>query len=152
MPSPEILQIPKIIRPEHVVEFLAAYLADSILPLEYVAKYDEPLLPSYPAALVMSAPFTKAYQGTHTWRLTLRAEIYLMHANMNVDRSTRNKEDLELATQVVAYLERDMRLGGRLINSFIESETPGAMPPRNEKGAVVVSTRLAWQGLTETRF
>lgn len=152
MPNPVLLQLPKLLRPEHVVEFIAAYLSDSTLPLEYVAKYDEPLLPKYPAVLVMPAPFNKAFQGTHTWRLTLRAEIYLMHADMNLDRATRNKQDMELASQVVAYLERDMKLGGRLIQSFVESETPGAMPPRGEKGAAVVSTRMTWQGLQEARF
>lgn len=147
-----LLSITKILRPEDVVECIAALLADSTIPLEYVAKYDEPLLPRYPAALVMTAPFTKAIHATHTWRLTLRAEIYVMHAEMTKDRATRNYEDLQLATQIVNYLEADMTLGRRLINSFIESETPGAMPARITKGAAVVSTRLGWQGLAESRF
>lgn len=147
-----LLAIKTITRPEDVVEYLAGYLNDSPLPLEYVAKYDEPLLPKYPAALVMSAPLNKEVHGTHTFLLTLRAEIYVMHARMEENRATRNREDLQLATQIVAYLERDMSLGRRLVASWVESETPGAMPPRTAKGASVVSTRLAWQGLAETRF
>lgn len=147
-----LLAIKTITRPEDVVEYLAGYLNDSPLPLEYVAKYDEPLLPKYPAALVMSAPLNKEVHGTHTFLLTLRAEIYVMHARMEETRATRNREDLQLATQIVAYLERDMSLGRRLVASWVESETPGAMPPRTAKGASVVSTRLAWQGLAETRF
>lgn len=147
-----ILAIQTITRPEDVVEFLAGLLDDSPLPLEYVAKYDEPLLPKYPAALVMSAPLQKEIHGTHTFLLTLRAEIYVMHAKMTEARSTRNREDLKLATQIVAYLENDMSLGRRLVASWVESETPGAMPPRTAKGATVVSTRLAWQGIAETRF
>lgn len=147
-----LLQIPKIERPEHVVEAIAAMLEESTLPLEYIAKYDEPLLPKYPAALVMAAPFKKDIHGTHTWLLTMRAEIYIMHAKMTEKRATRNKEDLQLATRVVAFLELDMSLGQRLIHSFVESEVPGAMPPRTEKGAAVVSTRLAWQGIAEARF
>lgn len=147
-----LLNIPRIERPEHVVEYLAGYLADSTLPLEYVAKYDEPLLPQYPAALVMSAQFTKEVHGTHTWLLTLRADIYVMHALMTESRATRNLSDLQLATKIVAYLEQDMKLGGRLIHSWVENEIPGAMPPRGEKGAAVVSTRLSWQGIAEARF
>lgn len=146
-----IAQITSILRPEDVVEFLAGYLEDSSIPIEYVAKYDDPLMPKYPAVLIMSAPYTKELHATHTWAITLRAEIYVMHADMSSGRATRNKEDLELATEIVAYLEKDLKLGNRLIHSWVENETPGAMPPRG-KGAAVVSTRLTWQGITEARF
>lgn len=139
-------------RPEDVVEFLSDYLKDSSLPIEYVAKYDEPLLPKYPAVLVMSGQMQKDLHGTHTWLLTLRAEIYVMHAKMTVSRATRNYEDLVLATQIVNYLERDLTLGRKIIAGWVENETPGAMPPRSAKGAAIVSTRLMWAGTTEARF
>jgi hypothetical protein len=147
-----IVAAPLITRPEHVIEFISDYLANSSLPLAYVAKYDEPIIPTYPAALVMSGGFQKEIHATHTWLLTLRAEIYVMHAKMTVDRATRNYEDLVLATQIVEYLERDLTLGGKIIAGWVESETPGAMPPRNAKGSAVVSTRLLWAGTTEARF
>lgn len=139
-------------RPEHVIEFLAGYLSDSTIPLEYVAKYDEPLLPQYPAAQILSGPMEKSVHGTRTFLLTFRAEIYVMHGKMTESRATRNLRDLQLATQVVAYLENDMELGGRIIAGFVESEIPGAMPPRTDKGAPIISTRLSWAGTQEARF
>jgi hypothetical protein len=147
-----LLDITVINRPEHAVEYLALLLKESTLPLEYVAKYDEPLLPNYPAAVVRSGQYTKEVHGTQTWLLTLRCEIYVMHARMTEDRATRNLEDLKLATKVVSLLERDKKLSGRVIFSHVENEVPGAMPPRSEKAAAVVSTRLAWQAITEARF
>lgn len=141
-----------LLRPEDVVEFIANYLKDSPLPLKYVAKYDEPLLPKYPAVLVMSGGLQKEIHATHTWLLTLRAELYVMHAAMGNGRATRNYEDLVLATQVVNYLERDLKLGRRIIAGWVENETPGAMPPRHEKAAAVISTRLLWAGTNEARF
>lgn len=147
-----IVTVDKLLRPEHIVEFLSQYLEQSEIPLEYVAKYDEPLLPKYPAVQIMSAPFDKQLHGTHTWSLTLRAIIYVMHARMTESRRTRNYEDLLLATQVVEYLESDLKLGGRVIHSWVESETPGAVPPRTSRGAAVVSTRLTWFGVNEARF
>ncbi len=147
-----LLDIPVLNRPEHVVEYLANYLSRSDIAIAYIAKYDEPLLPEYPAVLVMSSQFTKEYHGTHTWLLTLRAEMYVMHALMTESRATRNLNDLKLATEIVSYIEQDMTLGGRVIHSWVEDEKPGVMPPRGEKGAAVVSTRLSWQGITEARF
>lgn len=142
-----------ISRPEHVVEFLSDLLKDaSSLGLAYVAKYDEPLLPEYPAALVMAGPMQKEIHATHTWLLTLRAEIYVMHARLTTDRATRNYEDLVLATQIVNFLERDLSFGRKIVAGWVESETPGAMPPRVSKGAAIVSTRLLWAGTTEARF
>lgn len=141
-----------LLRPEDVVEFISGYLSDSSLPIEYVAKYDEPLLPRYPAVLVMSGRYQKELHATHTWLLTLRAEIYVMHAKMTVDRATRNYEDLVLATQIVSYLERDLSFGRKIIAGWVEDEAPGAMPPRSSKGAAIVSTRLLWAGTTEARF
>lgn len=147
-----LLTVTSLVRPEDVVEFLADYLNDSPLPLAYVAKYDEPLIPEYPAVQIMSGPLTKAVHGLHTWLLTLRADIYVMHARMTESRATRNYEDLVLTTQIVSYLERDLKLGKRIIQGFVENETPGAMPPRSEKGAAIVSTRLGWIGTNEARF
>lgn len=143
--------ITTITRPEDVIEFLSEYLKESSIPFEYVAKYDEPLLPAYPAALVMPGPLTKELHATHTWLLTLRADIYVMHARMTEKRETRSYNDLQLATQVVNYLERDLSLGRRIVAGWVEGEVPGAMP-RAVKGAAVISTQLRWTGTTEARF
>lgn len=147
-----VVAVERLTRPEHVVEYLAGFLADSTLPLAYIAKYDERLLNEYPAALVVSGGHEKEIHGTHTWLITLRADIYIMHAKLTEDRATRNKTDLELATSVVALLEEDLSLGQRIIAGFVEREIPGAMPPRTAKGSAVVSTRLSWAGTVEGRF
>lgn len=146
------LALTNIIRPEDVIEFLAVYLEVANLGFQYIAKYDEPLLPRYPAVQIMSAPVQKELHGTHTFLLTLRAEIFVFHAKMTESRQTRSREDLELATKVVNYLEGDLSLGNRIIAGWVESETPGARPPTSPKAPPVISTRLSWSGTNEARF
>lgn len=141
-----------ITRPEDLIKFLSDYLVDSTIPVNSVIKYDEALLSDYPAIQIMPGQFQKDLHGTHTWLLTFRVEIFVMHSKMTLSRTTRTEEDLALATQVVAYLERDLSFGGRIIAGFVESETPNAMPPRSNKGAPIISTRLVWAGTTEARF
>jgi hypothetical protein len=139
-------------RPEDAVEFLAAYIALGRLGFEYIARYDEPLLPKYPAVQIMSGQLQKDLHGTHTWLLTIRAEVYVFHAKMTESRQTRSREDLLLATKLVDYLERDITLGDRVIAGWVESEQPGARPPATAKGAAVISTRLLWSCTNEARF
>lgn len=134
------------------MQFLVGYLSDSNIPVNSVISYDDPLVTGYPAIQVVPGQMQKDLHGTHTWLLTFRVEIFVMHAKMTMSRATRTEEDLKLATQVVQYLEQDLSLGGRIIAGFVESENPGAMPPRANKGAPIISTRLAWAGTTEARF
>lgn len=147
-----IVQPSLITRPEDIVEFLADYLKASTLPLAYVAKYDEPRMPDYPAVQIIPGPYTKELYGTHTWLLTLRADLFVMHAKMTSSRESRSREDLELATKVVAYVERDLSFGRKIIAGWVTNEQPFSIPPRSEKGAAVISTRLSWAGTTEARF
>lgn len=150
---PVVATIPaQITRPEDLVEYLAAQFESSELPFEYVAKYDELMIPKYPAIHIQAAPFDKTLHSTSTFLVALRAAIHVLHANFNVDRQTRNYEDLVLATQVVEFLEKDMTLGGKVIQGWVESETPGVLPPRVTKSDAVVSTRINWQGIQQRRF
>jgi hypothetical protein len=146
------LAISTIRRPEDCVEFLAAYIELGSLGFEYIAKYDEPLLPVYPAVQIMSGPMQKDLHGTHTWLLTIRAEIFVFHARMTQSRQTRSRDDLLLATKLVDYLERDISMGDKIIAGWVEAEIPGARPPSNNKGAAVISTRLTWSCTNEARF
>lgn len=147
-----IATIEPITRPEQLVEYLALVIEDSSLPFEYVSKYDEALIPEYPAVQVQPGVLDKDVHGTHTFIIGLRAILYVMHAKMTIDHRQRSLEDLQLATDLVALLESDMRLGGRVIQGWVDSETPAAFPPRGRKGDIVVATRLTWNGLQETRF
>jgi len=146
------IAIRTIRRPEDAVEYLAAYLAIGRLGIEYIAKYDEPLLPKYPAIQIMSGPMQKELHGTHTWLLTIRAEIFVFHAKMTQSRQTRSRDDLLLATKVVDYVEQDISLGNKVVAGWVENEIPGARPPATEKGAAVISTRLTWSCTNEARF
>lgn len=142
----------KITRPEDLVEFLAQKFRESELPFEYVAKYDELLIPKYPAIHIQAAPFDKTLHTTNQFLVALRAAIHILHADLRQDRQTRNYEDLLLTTQVVDFLEADMTLGGKVIQGWVESEVPGVLPPRVTKSEAVVSTRLNWQGIQLRRF
>jgi hypothetical protein len=140
-------------RPEHLVEYLAALLEDSVLPFTYVGRYEEVLYPSYPAALVQPGNFQKDLHGTATFLVTLRAVIYIMHADLTQAKRARSLEDCLLATQVIQLIEGDnLTLGGHVIAGHIESEQFAPLPPRSQQSPAVISTRLQWQGITETRF
>jgi len=142
-----------ITRPEDLVEHLATRIADSDLPFGYVAKYDEQLIPEYPAVQVFSAPFSKEVHGTHTFLITVRADLYIMHGDMTQNYVTRSLADMQLATRLVNFLESpDLSLDGRLIAGWVENEVPGAMPPRTAKSASIVSTKLGYRGTSEARF
>lgn len=155
-----VVTIGAITRPEHLVEYLAQVIEGSELGIQSVLKYDDQLINEYPAVQIFAAPFAKELHGTHTFLVTLRADIYLMHAKLTLDRQTRNYEDLALATQLVALLESDPNLfgsnvdvdGRKVIAGWVEAEKPGIMPPRSSKQSAVVSTLLQWQGINETRF
>lgn len=153
-----------ITRPEHGVEVIAELIKNSTLPFNDVIKYDESFAKSYPAVQVMSGGFTKELHATHTFLLTIRVDIYVMHAQLTEDRQTRNLRDLELATQLVAFLENQpdtdnpnnpntLSLGGRCIASWVEKEDPGRMPPSGiTQGRPVIGTLLSWLCTNEGRF
>lgn len=139
-------------RPEHVTEWFAKLLKESPLPLRYVAKYEESLFPEYPAVLVQPGSNTKTLHGTHTFLVTMRVNLYVMHADLTKDTRTRSLEDCLLATSIIELLEKDMTLGGHIIAGHVESDTFAPLPPRSQQSPAVISTRLQWQGLSETRF
>lgn len=142
----------KISEPEELVPLLAELLEGSDLPFKYVGRYDESLIPGYPAAQVQPGQFNKELHGSSTWLITMHASIFIMHANMNVSRRTRNEEDLILATRTTQLIERDMTLGGRVIHGFIEAKVPAVVPLGSDKDGGIISTQLLWVGITETRF
>lgn len=141
-----------ITRPEELVEFLADFFSKSELGIEYIAKYDEKLIPKYPAIHIQAANFDKTLHSTNTFLIGMRAAIHVLHGDMMQNRQTRNYEDLRLATKVIDYLEADMTLGDHLIHGFVESEVPGVLPPRVTKGEAIISTRLNWFGISQRRF
>ena len=148
-----VVVVDTITRPEHLVEYLADAINASDLGFRYVAKYNEHLIPEYPSVMVMGGTYNKEIHGTHTFAVTIRADIYVFHARMTEDYQTRSYEDMLLATNLVNLLEGpNLNLGDRIIAGWVESETPGVSPPRVRKSDVVISTRLSFQAIQETRF
>lgn len=142
-----------ITRPEQLVEYMASLLQkEEALNLKHVARYDELLTPEYPAVIIQPGQFQKAKHGTGTYMHTLRANLYVCHANLTESKQQRSLQDCILATQVIEVLERDQRFGGRIIDGFVESDLFAPLPPRSQKSSAVVSTRLTWQGRSQSRF
>jgi hypothetical protein len=141
-------------RPEEIVDhFYQDFIANAEpMGIAYVGTYDEKLIPSYPAVVISAGPVEKELHGTSTYAIRLRTFFYVMHATLSLDHRIRNQEDLELATRVVDFIERDMTLGGKVVHGWVESEAPGVMSPRSEKGSAVVGTRLHYSALSERRF
>lgn len=143
----------KFTRPEHLVEYLADLLENSMLPFSFVGRYEETLYPSYPAVLVQPGNFQKDLHGTATFLVTLRATLFIMHADLTQSKRTRSLEDCLLATQTIQLIEgNDLTLGGHVIQGHVESDVFAPLPPRSAQSPAVISTRLQWQGITETRF
>lgn len=165
-----VATVDKVLRPEDGVEVVASILEASNLPIEAVIRYDEAFASGYPAVQVMSGGFEKTIHALHTWLLTIRVDIYVMHALITEDRQTRNLNDLRLATDIVALLEgpidggTPLNLGryfntdtneyeDRVIAGWVEKEQPGRMPPSGiTKGKAVVGTLLSYMCTNEGRF
>lgn len=145
-----------ITRPEEAVEVFVERFEDQSAPLglEFIGAYDERLIPAFPAVVISAGPLQKEVHGTHTYLYTLRVFFYVMHAKLTTTHRIRNKEDLELATRLVDFIEEDKTLSGKILFGHVEAEIPGALSPRAAQGlgSAVVGTRLNWMGISEGRF
>lgn len=154
---PIVTQEEQFTRPEEPMEYwIEAFKAQAEkLGLQYVAGYDENMIPEYPSIHIMSGTMSKEVHGTHTYLFTFRQPIYVMHAKADKDRKQRNLEDLLLATGVVNFIESDKKLGGKVIFSYVEEESPGILAPARggrSRGDLIVGTRLTWFATSEGRF
>lgn len=147
-----VVTVNRITRPEHLVEHLAQAINGSNLGIKYIAKYDDELLPEYPAVLIMAGPLQKEIHGTHTFAVSLHCELYLFHAVLTEQRVTRNYNDLIMASKLIDFLEQDLTLGERIIAGWVDSEVPGVNPPRSNRSDAVISTRITYRATQETRF
>jgi hypothetical protein len=141
-------------RPEEMVDHFFNDIQQNaeVLGLAFVGTYDEKLIPAYPAVVISAGPVEKELHGTATYLVKLRTFFYVMHAQLTLDHRMRNQEDLELATRISEFIERDMTLGGKVIHHWVESEVPGVLSPRTTKGDAVVGTRLHNSALSGRRF
>ena len=143
-----------ITRPEEAVEMLSELIEDNAdrLGIEFVGKYDERLLPRYPAVVLSSAPLTKEVHATHTFNVTLRVTIWVYHAKITVTHKERSEEDLLLVTALTSLLEDDPTYGNRVVFGFVDNEVPGVVAPRAGRGDPIVGTRMSWEAITQQRW
>lgn len=143
-------------RPEEVMDYwidrLEAY--KETLGLNYVAGYDQKLIPanSYPVVAVNPGQTTKEIHGVRTWLYTWKLQFFIMHARAAADHLLRSREEAQLVTNLVTFLEQDKELGGRTIFSYVTDEAPGILRPFSDKSELVLSTRLDWFATSEGRF
>lgn len=141
-----------------IVDMLAERLEQQSGPLgiKYVGKYDEKLIPQYPAVVVLPGPRVKDLHGLHTYQVVIQASLYIYHANLTLTKRERSKADLQLVDRVESELEKDLRWfddgAPRVVHGYIVEEEPGVMQPRANKTDVVIATRLTWRALSQRRF
>lgn len=110
---------------------------------------DETLIPRTPAASILGGPKSRDIVETgFTTMNTFAATIVIYHAKLGSQNINR-LECTELAESLEDVLHQDKQLGGLVFNSYCTSIEPGF----SELGqAIMVSTRISWQGRSKTRI
>jgi hypothetical protein len=140
-----------ILRPEELMDYVHNLLTikKGELGLEYVVFGDGQLLPVYPAAAVVDDGLAREDHGTHMFLITISCDVFLMHANLGVDRAQRTREDLQLATRVVNLLHEDRSLGGEVVSSYVSAEQPNTVSTRND---TILGTQITFTAQNRERF
>lgn len=110
---------------------------------------DETLIPRTPAASVLGGPKTRELVETgFTTMNVFAATIVIYHAKLG-SQNTNRLDCTGLAESLEEFLHTDKQLGGLVFNSYCTSIEPGF----SELGqAIMVSTRVTWQGRSKTRI
>lgn len=117
------------------------------LGLRYIAQLDEELMPQYPAVLVQIDQTDRTRHATQMFRVDFHMDLWVFHAELTVDKATRSRKDIQLATDIRKLLHSDMNLGGHIIDSFVSGEFPGITARRMaDTVSTIVTTRLTWEG------
>jgi len=73
-----------------------------------------------------------------------RVQLFVMHANLQMNKPLRSKANIAKAEEVSSYLDADYTLGGNIIQGWVTAEDFTLLP--TPKGQAVVATRLTWEG------
>lgn len=129
------------------------------LGLEYVGYGEENLIPGYPAVVFSSNTQDQTLHATHQFLMTMRIDIWVLHADLNVSKQQRTKKDMILCEAIDALLIMNMKLptaqypNGQIIGGWINSQHPGIMHrKKSETFSQVVSTRMTWEGTSIKPF
>jgi hypothetical protein len=107
---------------------------------------DVNVIREYPAIVVVPMPMLRVPRETGYFLDTFTINVFIYHANITKSKTDRNKEDMQLATQVTRFLHSSPhnRLGGGVIQGWVQREESGRLI--GPRGAVV-GTRLEWTGM-----
>jgi hypothetical protein len=112
------------------------------LGLRQVYYADNNFTPQYPNAVVVHGRRAKTRHSTgNRFLFTFSVFVYVLHANMNLNKAMRSKADIQLAEQTGAFIENDFHLGGQVVECYIEAIEPALLPARRV-GENVVSSRI----------
>jgi hypothetical protein len=123
------------------------------LGLRYIAQHDETLIPEYPALLLQTDRTETVQHATGQFLKQFNVDLWIFHAELSVNRATRSRKDIELATAVRHLIHANYTLDGHIIFGFIGGEFPG-ISARILGAALtsVLTTRLTWMGENRVPF
>ena len=117
------------------------------LGLRYIAQHDETLIPQYPAILIQTDRTETAQHATGQFLKQFNIDLWIFHAELTVNRATRSRMDIELATAVRKLIHANYTLDGHIIFGFISGEFPGISARiLGSTLTSVLTTRLTWMG------
>jgi hypothetical protein len=141
-----------------MVSFLEAH--SPIIGVNFVGAYDEKIIPSYPAVVVLPGRREKQIHATNTFQINLELFLYVYHGNLTLTKRERSRADMKLVTDLESLLEKDYEWLSnpsdtstkQVIFGYISEEEPGVLQPRANKSNLIISTKLTWRALTQRRF
>ena len=117
--------------------------AQGSLGLRAVYYADNNFAPLFPNAVVAHGRKGKERHTTGNRFLhTFSVFVYVLHADMTLNKAMRTKADMVLAERVATAVEGgDFSLGSKVVDCYTESIEPAMLPGR-ATGKVVVSSRI----------
>ena len=133
------------------IEEVLDYMKNTVLvptgtlaELKHVGYADDEIFFAYPALVIAGEPVNTEIHGTHQFKNYFRVSLFIYHAQMKEDRTTRTRNDLLLATKVKNRFSTNRTLGTGVVFGFVDSVVPGTI--RRPGNIFAVGTRMTWKG------
>lgn len=113
------------------------------LGLRAVYYADNNITSQHPCAVVIHGRKGKSRHSTgNVFLHSFTVFVYVLHADMSVNKAMRSKADVQLAESVAAAIEgMDLSLGNQVVDCYAEAVEPAVLPGRRQ-GVNVVSSRI----------
>lgn len=135
-----------------VGQALEAYIRDGMEELGLVDVWyseDTGSVPQTPSVVIEPSSKNRLRSDTgHTTLNTFNVEITIFHARLEATGVTRKECD-DLAEALEDYLHQNYRLGGLVLDSFVQTTESGIA---NRQRAMLRATRLLWVARSKTRL